>query len=250
MNKTTRLAAMALSSSLMLTPVAAHADMLAGLYAGAQIWNIQSSGSFGTSDDVESFDFDNETKGSIWVALEHPIPLVPNLKLRYNQLDAKGDANISGFNFGGFEFNGNTTIDVQLDHYDFILYYEILDNDLISVDVGFNVKYGDFNVAVENSLGHEEEAFKGFIPLGYAAAEIGLPFSGLGVYSEVNWLSVNELSAHDIQLGAFWYLLDNLAIDATVRVGYRSIQFDIEDLSDLYMDAKFEGVYAGLELHF
>ena len=40
------------------------------------------------------------------------------------------------------------------------------------------------------------------------------------------------------------------AVDMTLQVGYRNVTVDIEDLDDVYADMEFDGVFAGLELHF
>ncbi|WP_354622704.1 TIGR04219 family outer membrane beta-barrel protein [Psychromonas sp. MME2] len=259
MNNTFRFSVLALSSPLLFTPLAVQADTIAGLYAGAQIWNMESSGSFGEDGTMQSFNLDDKTKGSFWVALEHPIPVIPNIKIRYNQLDVKGYSDVNNLEFGDYTFTGHASVDAKLDHFDFILYYEILDNDIVSLDLGLNAKYGDFKVKLDgtvednqgNSLSQSaEESYNGVIPLGYVAAEIGLPFTGLGVYGEVNWIGYDDHHVHDIQGGIFWNMIETLAIDATVQFGYRDIKFDIEDLSGIYADAEFKGAYAGLQLHF
>lgn len=259
MSYTCHFTALAISSSLLFSSFTAQADTLLGLYAGAQVWQMQTSGSFGEKDNMQAFNIDDETKGSFWVALEHPVPVLPNIKIRYNQLDVDGDSNVDDLKFGKYTFTGKADVDAELDHFDFILYYEILDNDIVSVDLGLNAKYGDFKVkldgtAIDNQGGsyaaQGTESYNGVIPLGYIYTQVGLPLTGLGMYGEANWIGYDDHHVHDVQGGVFWNMLETIAIDATVQVGYRNIKFDIEDLSGVYMDAEFKGAYAGLELHF
>lgn len=259
MSYTRRFAALAISSSCLFASVTAQADTLAGVYVGAQIWKMESSGSFGDDDYMQSFDMDDETKGSVWIAIEHPIPVLPNVKIRYNQLDVDGHSDVNGFDFGDYTFTGKADVDAELDHFDFILYYEILDNDIISIDLGLNAKYGDFKVKLDgtalDSQGNATsatgvESYNGIIPLAYVSSQIGLPLTGVGVYGEANWIGYDEHHVHDVQGGIYWNMIESIAIDATVQLGYRNIKFDIEDLGGIYMDAEFKGAYAGLELHF
>ena len=81
----------------------AQADTLLGLYIGGQVWATQADGSFGEGEiDQATFSFDDENQGSYFVALEHPIPLIPNIKVSSTTLDTRGGTTInSSFEFGG-----------------------------------------------------------------------------------------------------------------------------------------------------
>ena len=56
-----------------------------------------------------------------------------------------------------FSFNGLSTFDTNrtvntvsdLTHIDYILYYEIFDNDLVSIDLGLNAKQFDGEITVK-----------------------------------------------------------------------------------------------------
>jgi hypothetical protein len=51
------------------------------------------------------------------LAFEHPIPLIPNAKIRYVNLKSQTENEVAG----------QPVYDLNIDHTDFILYYEILD---------------------------------------------------------------------------------------------------------------------------
>lgn len=86
--------------------------------------------------------------------------------------------------------------------------------------------------------------------MAYSRVEFGLPFTGLGVYAEGSYLSFDDHEVRDIQAALTYSFVENLAIDMTLQVGYRDITVDIEDLDDIYADLGFDGVFAGLEIHF
>ncbi len=92
-------------SLAILTCVSAQADTLLGLYIGGQAWSNQVSGSFGEGEiDQAAFDFDGEYQGSFFIALEHPVPLIPNVKVASTTLDTVGRTQLSE----SFIFANNT----------------------------------------------------------------------------------------------------------------------------------------------
>ena len=105
---------------------------------------------------------------SIQASIEHPFPLIPNIKIRY--LDSDID-NVS---------NGTTSIDYKYEATDFIFYYEFLDTDLISLDAGFTVS------DISNKLddGSTSNKYDNYVFGGYANAELGLPNTPLSLYAE------------------------------------------------------------------
>lgn len=241
--------------ALCLAP-AANADMLLGLYAGAQGWNTSTDGGFSESSSGDAtFDFDSKTNSSLYVAFEHFVPLVPNVKVNYTTLDTDGTTTLNAdFEFEGTTYSESASIltDASIDSTDFILYYEIFDNDLVSFDIGINAKYIDGTLYVEDVDSGEngEASFKGVIPMAYSRVEFGLPFTGLAAYAEGSYLAFDDHEVRDIQAAITYSFVENLAIDMTLQVGYRDVSVDIEDLDDIYADLSFDGVFAGLEIHF
>jgi len=129
-------------SMACLAPTA-QADTLLGLYLGVDGWQSDNSGSFAQDGNLQSFKFDDETFTSYYAALEHPVPLVPNIKLKYPELELNGDTTLDEtFSFGGSDYVVGTQVGTvsDLSHIDYILYYEIFDNDLVSIDLGVNAK--------------------------------------------------------------------------------------------------------------
>jgi outer membrane protein len=242
--------------------VSCQADTLLGLYAGAQGWTMQTSGGFSEDGNNGNFNFDDEAKSSFYVAFEHPVPLIPNLKLQRTEMDVAGDTTIdTNFTFGGELFSTSAELftDVQLTATDVILYYELFDNDLVSFDFGINAKYieGEFLVIDKDDsslVGREE--FSGAVPMLYSRLAIGIPFTGFGAYVEGSYLSIDDNTLSDYQAVITYSLMDNLAVDVTFQFGYRVVAIELEDIGDLkelnniYSDLEFKGPFAGLEVHF
>ncbi len=233
-----------------------QADTLLGLYAGVQTWGMETSGGFSTDGTNVDFNFNHTVRVNFYAALEHPIPLIPNIKLQRTNMDTDGDATLNtNFTFGGELFALDTVASsfVQLDSTDIILYYELLDNDLISFDVGLNVKYVDGELSVraqdDPSL-RAFEAFSGPVPMAYSRIEVGIPFSGFGAFVEGSFLAVDDHTLSDFQAAITYSLLDNIVIDLTFQVGYRAVSLELDDLDDIFSDLEFKGAFAGVEVHF
>ena len=248
---------LAAALSMAFLAPAAHADTLLGLYVGVDGWQSDNSGSFSDSGNMQDFNFEDETFISYYAALEHPIPLVPNIKLKYTELELNGSTLLNEtFEFGGTSFTTNTTATTvsDLSHIDYILYYEIFDNDLLSIDLGVNAKQFDGDIVVTGTANGkattETVDFSGFVPLVYGRAEVGLPLTGLSVFFEGSLLAIDDSKVQDYQAGIAWALLDNLAVDLDIKAGYRKMTLELDDIDNLYTDIDASGPFAGVQIHF
>ncbi|MEO3877043.1 TIGR04219 family outer membrane beta-barrel protein [Rheinheimera fenheensis] len=245
---------LALAGSLVTT--AAQADTLLGLYIGADGWRTSTDGSFANDDQLQSFNFNDKTQSSYYVALEHPLPLLPNIRLQHNQLESNGLTVLNAsFSFAGETFAVDTDIANQVDltNTDYVLYYEILDNDLVSLDLGINAKHIDGSVAVADLGGSGAVAVQDastFIPMLYTSAIVGLPLTGLELFANGSFVSYDGSRVYDMQAGVAYALLDNLAVDLRLKLGYRAVNLRLDDIDNLYADLDFKGAFAGIELHF
>ena len=235
---------------------AAQADTLLGLYIGADGWRTATDGSFANTSQLQEFNFADKTQQSYYVALEHPIPLLPNIRLQHNELQSAGITALSAdFSFAGESFTVDTELQNQIDltNNDYVLYYEILDNDLVSLDLGVNAKYINGSVAVAETAANGMVAVQDastFIPMLYGSAIVGLPLTGLELFAQGSFVSYDGSRVYDMQGGIAYALLDNLAVDLRVKLGYRAVNLRLDDIDDLYANVDFKGVFAGVELHF
>ena len=243
-----------------LLTASVQADTLLGLYIGGHMWANQADGSFGEGQGIDNqaqFDFDDESQGSFFVALEHPIPLIPNIKIASTTLDTSGNTTISSsFTFEGETYNANSILDTTFDlsYVDYTFYYELLDNDLLTFDVGITARDLDSQINVVGDISGTETSsdlsVSGIIPLVYVNTIIGLPFTGFNVFAEANFLSLDDSTLYDYQIGVSYELVDNLAVDLDLTLGYRAVKLELNDIDDLYSDLTFNGVFAGAIVHF
>jgi outer membrane protein len=215
---------------------------------------MSAEGGFAQDASLATLTFDDETNSSFYAALEHPIPLIPNIKLARTTLDTSGTSTInSQFNFGDKVFLVDAVISnqVELTATDYILYYEILDNDLVSIDVGISGKQieGDIFVSDENGRSGQQ-SLDTIIPMGYAKVQIGLPFTGLSVMGEGTLLAIDDDSFSDYQLALSYSFVETLALDMSIQAGYRKTELDLNDVDDVYADLQFDGAFIGIEFDF
>jgi len=235
--------------SIMAAPLSAQADVI-GVYAGANYWNAEADGSIASADKTAAeFDFDKEGQNNFYIAIEHPVPLVPNLKIRHTNLVSDGTANVTGFEFNNVTFNGSVGTKLDLTHTDFVVYYELLDN-VVSLDLGLNIKYLDGFAEVSSSTETTRVDLTAPIPMAYASVEGMLPFTGLSAKAEANLLSIDDSEISDYQAELKYNFIDNIAIDMGVTLGYRRLTIKLDDIDDIDSDLTFTGPYIGLEAHF
>ena len=234
----------------------AQADTLLGLYIGGQIWSNEASGSFGEGADNQSvFEFDDENQGSFYVAFEHPIPLIPNIKIASTALDTVGGTTLNdSFKFDGITYNTNSTLDTTLDasFVDYTLYYEVFDNDLLTFDFGLTARDLDATIQVIEPATQLQSDLdvSGIIPMFYLSTIVGLPFTGFNVFAEANFISYDDQTVYDAQIGVSYAILDNLAVDFDVTLGYRTVKMELDDLDGFYSDLTYDGFFAGAVVHF
>ena len=217
----------------------AQAATVLGFKVGGDYWYADTNGTFANKGQPQQdFDYSSSAQGSYWVALEHPLPFIPNIKIRENSLDQKGDTSSSSVK--AFTDLSNT---------DFVLYYEILDNDIVSVDLGaaYKLMHGSFRTQ-ELALRPEERDIDDGIIMGYASGEVGIPGIGLFGFADL-MVGASESSVYDYAVGLGWEF-DGVTVDTRVRVGYREFLFDVSNFSGVSADTTFKGYFAGVEIDF
>tara|TARA_R110002012_G_C11524112_1_gene599799 strand:+ start:225 stop:986 length:762 start_codon:yes stop_codon:yes gene_type:complete len=235
-----------------------QADAL-GIYLGAQIWDNQASGTFGGGSSQVDFNLVDEQQNSFFVAFEHPLPLIPNARIASTSLTTKGMTTLDApFEFGDEIFNAEVSTNFDVSYVDYTLYYELFDNDLISFDLGLTARDFDGGVTVSTratsgsnaSTVSDSIAVTDIVPMLYIATNVGLPLTGLNLYAQGNFLSIDDHTLYDYEVGVSYELVDNLAIDVNINAGYRSVKLELDDLNDLYTNIEFDGVFVGTTIHF
>lgn len=179
------------------------------------------------------------------VYIEHPVPLLPNIRIGSTSLNTSGSATYSG-TYNGTSISGTVTSNLNLDHTEVALYWNILDN-VVGLDLGLNVKFFDGRVKLDSTTGgNVNEAFNETIPMLYAGLQIELPY-GLQLAGDISYLSFDGSSFTDTLI-RLRYTSDYLL---GVEVGYRSFVIDYEDTAaNEYVNVDVSGPYLGVHLAF
>ncbi|MFI2810442.1 MULTISPECIES: TIGR04219 family outer membrane beta-barrel protein [Microbulbifer] len=244
MKKTSLAICMALASG------AASADTILGFDATAGVWMPSYSGDVGQDNfDIEEFSPAEDNVTFLQAALEHPIPLVPNIMLSHSGIETDGVTRLSDFvEFGDETFIAGTEVSSNLDltHTDATLYYEILDN-WVNLDIGFTARQYSGELQLDSAFQSENIELSGVLPMAYGMARFDLPFSGWSVIAQGNATGYNGDSHTDITAKVRWDFAP--ALDFAVEGGYRSMTLDLQELDELESNLDISGPYIGLNLH-
>jgi len=243
MNKVTKL----LAPIALLTSVGAHADFIGGSIEAAY-WYAGADGdaTFGpvTIDAEDDLNFSEDSNFEVAVTLEHPVPFIPNVRLKYTDVDQTEDGTIAT-PFDGV--TGSVETNLDLSHTDLILYYEILDN-WVSVDVGLDIKVFDGQLEItETGLtqGVSTTDIDEIIPLAYASAEFELPLTDLSFGAELSAISYSGDSIYDGKVR----FRQGFSL-AFIELGYRRMGLKVDDIDNVDFDVTFGGVYLSTGLDF
>ena len=236
-----------LGAAVALLPLTTMAATILGFQAGAGSWTHDPSGNITTdiggpnttADLKNGLLLSEKSEGYTYFLIEHPVPLIPNLKYANTKLSTSGSGNVVT-TFGTYTAGTPVTTALTLDQTDTILYYEILDNDLVSFDLGLNAKYIDGKAVVNG----DTSTFSGTVPMLYAAVELGLP-AGFALAGEISTLSLDDSEISDITAKVTYTTDFNLGVEAGIRT--MNIKVDLDNVKSS-MD--FSGIFAGVYFKF
>lgn len=237
----------------------ANADLIGATF-GAGGWSQDPGGDVNyEGDDFDVDDelgLDKETGGYAYAKIEHPIPVLPNFRLFYQQASFDGTGTVSDTrSFGGITFSRDEEVrsEANLDFVDGTLYYEVLDN-VVSADLGLNFRYMSGDVTVTKTSGarageSETVDLDVILPMGYAMLRADIPTTGLFLKAEGAFVGYDGNRIADVMLGG-GYEFDLVAASIGVEAGYRSQQLKLNDVEDADADVSIQGPYAGVVVDF
>ncbi|KGT47551.1 MULTISPECIES: TIGR04219 family outer membrane beta-barrel protein [Acinetobacter] len=225
--------ATAFTFGLFMT-TASHADVI-GFKADASYWNFDGSSQ---SANASKHDLDRQGTAQLSVAFEHPVPLLPNAKIKYVNLDSNSEQRTL-----------TNAADIELNNIDYILYYELLDT-VVHADVGVGVTNLDGTVKNLNAGALTQYDLDEYSPLVYATAGVKLPFTGMSAKAEAVYSHGSDTKKTDVQAELQYDFVDNLLVDVGAKVGYRIMNIDAEQKNAADLELEFKGPYIGLDIHF
>ncbi len=195
--------------------------------------------------------WDTEQDIMLKAYIEHPVPLVPNVKAAYSTLSHKGQGQVYEFSWGDIiDISGDIDNTFDLKMYDLTLYYELLDN-MVEADVGLTLRYLDGNINVTVTpfsmapihATYEAVDFSAAAPMLYGKVRANIPATDISLQAEGNVVSYDDTTFFDYEISARYTFAFGLGLEA----GYRFVHLDSSDLEDgLDIDVDFKGAFASL----
>ena len=197
-------------------------------------------------------DFKWEKESDIFAKLyiEHPVSMLPNIKLGYSSFGHSGSGMLTkDITFSNKTYTSTSKIDsnFDLDMYDLTLYYEVLDSEL-NLDLGLNIRYLDGSVSAVGVGGtpptpiNESTSFNVPVPMLYAKARVPVPSTDISFQAEGNYISYSGNQFYDFEAGVRYTFALGLGLEG----GYKSMKLKLNDVDDLNLDSTFSGAYAKL----
>ncbi|MCQ3829405.1 TIGR04219 family outer membrane beta-barrel protein [Microbulbifer elongatus] len=248
-----------------LASASASADTILGFDATLGAWKPAYSGTIGVDNfNVDEFALAEDNVTFIQAALEHPIPLIPNILVAHSKIETNGattlDENVT-FGDETFVAGSELSANMTLSHTDATLYYEILDN-WVNLDLGLTARMYDGDFQGDGVIGlacipesapcpsvqqTETIELSGVLPMVYGVARFDLPFTGWSIIAQGNGTSYNGDRHTDLTAKIRWDFVP--ALDFAIEAGYRSMTLDVKELDALQSDLEIKGPYLGLNLH-
>jgi len=260
-----------------LFTVNAQADTV-GLYIGAQAWQSKASGDVDNTNTLKDLNVKNKHQVNYFIAIEHPFPFIPNARISNTTLDTSGQASSSQTSV--FINNGithTTVIDTDINarfnvsYVDYTLYYEFIDNNLLSFDLGLSARdfNGDISVKLASTsfntwqdiFGNPYEATSDtqltktintddIEPMLYIATTANIPLTGLSAFVQADYALTSDESIYNYKVGLNYTLVDTMAMDFSLNLGYQMVVMEFENSEDVSADLEFKGAFVGATLHF
>jgi len=242
----------AVGSSLVLVTPLSQADVV-GLGASVSYWKSDVTGQAANKNsviDVENdLDLESDSNASGSLYLEHPVPVLPNVRLSSTSIQQSCRSGLST-NYDVFTDVSGSGVDVKseldLDELDLTLYYEVLDN-WANLDLGLTARDMSGELIVRETSGSQRVSktkIDAVIPMGYLAVRFDLPMTGVSLGADGNFISYSGDSIYDANAYG-QYEISALQL----RAGYRQMSIDYED-SDDRLDIEIGGPFVSAGLAF
>jgi len=230
---------------------------LVDFWAGAYSWNTAYTGDVSANPIDLSLEntlqLEDSNNNVIWAAFEHPIPVIPNIQIKQTTLETTGMGSIDEeFTFGGTTYSESVSLDsnINLNHTDLTLYWG-LPLPIVTIDFGVNVRQFDGELTINDG----STVLDAPIPMLFARVGGYLPFTGLSLMAEANYIGYGETNHMDVQVVARYTLPIIPVLDVNIEAGYRAFQLNIDPTdfggssSDLNADIDMSGVFVGVSFH-
>lgn len=227
--------------------------------AGMGSWSVGApTGQFGNSsssyiDLTNDFGIEDGTANYLWAEFQHPIPLIPHIRVEYAKMPFSGTSTTT-FTFGPYTFDTNIKSDLLLDNVDAIFFYDVdlFDERLdLNFGVGAKVIVGQLT-SIEQGTGLSQT-----VDIGAPAVYVYLNgrfelfdfVEGLGI--ELEYKKFPGSDSVDLTFTEQIFKVD-YTVDLTdflrlgVEAGMRTMDLTLDMPTDsIYINVGLDGTFAG-----
>lgn len=205
----------------------------------------------------------DKTKPWAKFKLEHPIPLIPNIKLAYMPMKFDGSGNVTRTIKWGdnrYDLNAGFNLSVKLDRVDTTLYYNLpfvktATAGKLDAEFGLNVRTIMFDGKLSGTTTGgdsvtESKSITLPIPMGHLAVEVR-PINQVSLVGELNYIGYSKNTYYDYVAGLRLnsHGLLRTPLKPFVEVGYRYEKLKIDE-QDVKTDLKVKGLYGLVGVRF
>lgn len=216
-----------------------HSDAKGGLNAPA----APSIGFLGISMTLDKKTVKNESNSMLILAIEHPVPVLPNIRLAHSQINFSGQA-LAVYDTLSADIPG----EIDLSHTDLTAYYR-LPVPLLDLNLGLTGRFYDGHIQSQVANAQLQTEYLHI----YLATRFDIPVTGLAIGADINAGDNGDERGVDIDA----WLQYTSPIGLGVIAGYRSLDIDLESTaraagSKVALLAEFEvtGPYLGISYRF
>ncbi len=239
---------LAICGLLMLPYTAVQADIV-GFTAGAELWQGNVDGRAGNTGVSQSLNFDDDTRRVLYAAFEHPIPLLPNIAMRQQWAEYKGSTVLAGNTVlatTSFAAQSSIINQLSIDYTDATFYYELLDNAVLSIDMGMTARW----LRTETIFNSATRKATTPLPMLHAKGHFNILGTQSSLFFAGNYGDYSDNAVYDAQLGLAYQFVDLPAFNLFVKLGVQRMDLDLNNEDGMDMKNVQDGVFAALEFDF
>jgi len=236
----------------LVTAGSVQADML-GARVGVDYWQVQPKLSAGDPGKAGQFVLDDANELAWYGRFEHPLPLLPNIAVRYQHSDVSANAALAEtlvlaqkpFAAGTIASQHNS-----MKHIDLTGYYEVLDNPVLSLDLGLTARLLQSDVRLTAPSTAAARDLSVVLPMLFVDAEIGLWGTGTQWFFNGNYSQYQSDRNYDWRSGIAWRFIDIAMFQAHLRAGWQRAQTNISNRDQLDFASTNDGGFIGIDVDF
>lgn len=237
---------------LMVTAGSAQADML-GARVGVDYWQAQPKVSAGDPGKAGQFELDDANELAWYGRFEHPLPLLPNIAVRYQRSAVSADAMLTSTVVLAQKTFAAGTITSQynsLKYTDLTGYYEIFDNPVFRLDLGVTARLLQSDVRLATPSTAAARDLSVVLPMLFVDAEFGLWRTDTHWFLTGNYSRYQSDRNYDWRSGIAWRFIDIAMFQAHLRAGWQHGQTNVSNRDQLDFVAANDGGFIGIDVDF